>query len=72
MPKWKDLKRYCEQDGWELYKQADHYFFRKTLPDGTILRTKVSKSSSKIGHHLWQEILNKQLRTTQEHFNETI
>ena len=29
MPKWKELKRFCERDGWELYKNTDHYFYRK-------------------------------------------
>ena len=48
MPRWKELKRYCDRDGWELYKETDHYFYRKILPDGTILRTKVSKGSSEI------------------------
>ncbi|NLX02949.1 MAG: type II toxin-antitoxin system HicA family toxin, partial [Syntrophomonadaceae bacterium] len=28
MPKWSELKRFCEHDGWELYKQTDHYFYR--------------------------------------------
>lgn len=72
MPSWKELKRYCERDGWELYKVTDHYFYRKILPDGTILMTKVSKNPKQISGHLWQEILKKQLRTTQEHFNEVI
>ena len=26
MPRWKELKRFCEKDGWELYKDTDHYF----------------------------------------------
>lgn len=72
MPSWKELKRYCERDGWELYKTTDHYFFRKRLDDGTILRTKVSKGAGEIHGCLWKEILKKQLRTTQEHFNEVI
>ena len=72
MRKWKDLKRYCERDHWELYKETDHYFFRKILEDGTVLRTKVSKGTGEIRGHLWQEILHKQLQTTQEHFNEVI
>ncbi len=29
MPKWKELKRFCDRDGWELYKDTDHYFYRK-------------------------------------------
>lgn len=55
-----------------MYKVTDHYFYRKILPDGTILMTKVSKNPKQISGHLWQEILKKQLRTTQEHFNEVI
>jgi hypothetical protein len=27
MPRWRDIKRFCENDGWELYKQTDHYFY---------------------------------------------
>ena len=72
MPKWKDLKRYCDRDGWELYKDTDHYYYRKVLDDGTVLRTKVSKGSGEIHYHLWREILSKQLKTTQEHFNDVI
>ena len=29
MPRWKELKRFCDRDGWELYKDTDHYFYRK-------------------------------------------
>lgn len=72
MPSWRELKRYCERDGWELYKETDHYFYRKFLNDGRILRTKVSKGTGEIHRHLWQEILKRQLETTQEHFNKTI
>ena len=72
MPSWKDLKRYCERDGWELYRETDHYYYRKVLDDGSILRTKVSKGPGEIRGHLWQEILKKQLQTTIEHFNEVI
>lgn len=72
MPRWRELKMFCDRDGWELYKDTDHYFYRKILDNGDILRTKVSKGSGEIHYHLWQEILRKQLRTTQEHFNEVI
>lgn len=72
MPRRKDLKRYCERDHRELYKETDHCFYRKVPEDGTVLRTKVSKGSGEIDSHLWHEIPNKQLRTTQAHFNETI
>jgi hypothetical protein len=69
MPKWKELKRFCDNDGWELYKETDHYFYRKVLPDGRLLRTKVSMGSGEIHTGLWREILKKQLEVTQEYFN---
>ena len=72
MPSWKDLRRYCERDGWELYRETDHYYYRKVSGDGSILRTKVSKGAGEIRGHLWREILKKQLQTTMEHFNEVI
>ncbi len=72
MPSWKELKRFCDRDGWELYKTTDHYFYRKIDDDGTIRRTKVSKGSGEIHAHMWQEIRNKQLKVTQEYFNSKI
>lgn len=69
MPTWKELKRFIENDGWELYKKTDHYFYRKIDEDGNLLRTKVSMGSGEIKHHLWREILKKQLKVTQEEFN---
>lgn len=47
MPRWRELKRFCENDGWELYKETDHYFYRKKEADGTLKRTKVSKGVEK-------------------------
>ena len=72
MPSWKDLRRFCERDGWKLYKDTDHYFYRKESADGNIKHVKVSKGSGEIGHHLWREILKKQLQTTHEYFNSKI
>ena len=72
MPGWKDLKRFCESDGWELYKQTDHYFFRKRNDDGNLRHTKVSMGSGEINHILWKEILKKQLQVTGEYFNSKI
>lgn len=69
MPKWKELKRFCERDGWECFRDTDHYYDRKPMPDGTLKRTKVSKGSGEIGHQLWRRILKQQLRATQEYFN---
>lgn len=72
MPKWKELKRFCDNDGWECYKITDHYFYRKILPNGEILFTKVSMGSGEIHKHMWQEIRSRQLKVSQEYFNSKI
>lgn len=74
MPKFRDLKNYCERSGWELYKEkGDHYYFRKILSDGTVLRTKVSHAINKeIPFHLFQAILKNQLGISKEEFNKHI
>ena len=72
MPKWKELKRFCEKDDWELYKNTDHFYYRKITSDGSVKRTKVSKGSGEIHQHMWKEILHKQLQVTQEYFNSKI
>lgn len=69
MPRWADLKRFCDKDGWDLYKKTDHYFFRKTEENGNVKRTKVSMGTGEIQGHLWQEILKKQLQVSEEYFN---
>ena len=58
MPRWKELKRFCEKDGWELYKDTDHYFYRKRMDDGRVKMTKVSKGSGEIHTRMWQQILS--------------
>lgn len=66
MPTWKELKRFCEQDGWELYKNTDHYYYRKYDENGNIRCTKVSRGVGEIRGHLWNEILKKQLMVSLE------
>lgn len=63
MPSWRELKRFCERDGWELYKDTDHYFYRKIMEDGSLKRTKISKG---------KDILKKQLQVEEIYFNKTI
>lgn len=70
MPKWSELKRFC--DGWVLYKSTDHDFYEKYDTDGSVRRTKVSRGSGQINGGLWQRILKKQLQVSQEYFNEKI
>lgn len=69
MPSWRELRKFCEKDGWELYKHTDHYYYRKIEKDGSIKRTKVSKGTGEIKYHMWRQILKKQLRVSEEYFN---
>jgi len=68
MPSWKELKRFCENDGWELYKKTDHWFYRKIERNGNIKHTKISMSSGEIQKNMWQQILKKQLQVTKDIF----
>ena len=29
MPRWKELKKYLDNNGWILYKNTDHYYYKK-------------------------------------------
>lgn len=71
MPSWSDLKIFCENEGWELYKSTDHYFYKKIDSNGNIRLTKVSRGSGQIKGKLWYIILKKQLQVTEEYFNKT-
>jgi hypothetical protein len=70
MPSWSDLKRFCERDGWEMYKRIDHWYYQKLLPDGTLKRTKVLMGTGEIRNRQWKEIRKKQLQVTQEYFKD--
>ena len=72
MPSWRDLKRFCERDGWELFSDTDHYFYRKPDDEGIMRKTKVSRGSGEIDRGLWQKILKRQLQVTKEYFNSKI
>lgn len=82
MSTFRDLKTYLERDGgWEEVpnltrgrrRVGDHWRYRKTLPDGTILRIKVSHAlGHQIGQDLLGHIVRQQLRTTMEHFHDVV
>jgi hypothetical protein len=82
VPTFRDLKTYLERDGgWEEIpnlarsrrRVGDHWRYRKTLPDGTVLRTKVSHAlGDEIGPDLFSHILRDQLSTTMEHFRDVL
>lgn len=65
IPDKRDLKRFCEIDGWEETnaRNPDHSRYKKTLDDGGILRTKVSHGrgsacgDSALWHRIWRHQL---------------
>ena len=64
MPRFSDLRRFLERDGWTEYGRpgSDHLKFMKVLADGTVLRTKVSHSLAReIPPSLWPKIRKQQL-----------
>ncbi|MGI6405773.1 MAG: hypothetical protein ACOX2E_04760 [Syntrophaceticus sp.] len=72
-PRYKDLKRYCEKNGWVLVRNTDHWYYEKVLKDGTVLRTKISHAVQKeIPGNLWNKILKRQLKINEEEFWKSI
>jgi len=72
-----DLKTFVERDGWTeepnlvrgRARTGDHWRYRKDLPDGTSLRTKVSHSlRDEIGIDLFKHIVRDQLRVSEGRF----
>lgn len=75
LPGTADLHRFCAVDEWRIKKTArgktagDHTRYTKTLPDGTLLRTKASHGRKGIDDpDLFSHILRTQLQVTAEQF----
>lgn len=77
MATFRDLETYLERDGWidepslsrGRRRTGDHRRYRKELPDGTVLRTKVSHAlGDEIGTDLFKHILRAQLRVDEAQF----
>jgi len=73
----RDLRAFVDNDGWSeepvlargRRRTGDHRRYRKELPDGTTLRTKVSHAlGDEIGLDLFKHILRDQLRVDEERF----
>ena len=75
-PNGRDLRRFVEVDGgWELTakkrdsKKRDHDHYVKRLPDGNMLRTKVSHGNTEIGDpKLVNDIFKRQLQVSEDEF----
>ncbi|WP_338139493.1 type II toxin-antitoxin system HicA family toxin [Paenibacillus thiaminolyticus] len=70
MPSWSDLENFLRRDGWVMVRQNGRdKIYEKTLPNGEVLRTAVSKGTGEIGKGLFNRILKHQLRVDKEYFN---
>lgn len=68
-PKFRDLKKYCEKNGWVMIRNTDHWYYEKVLADGTLLQTKVSHGvHQEIPANIWKLILKKQLKISEDEF----
>lgn len=68
-PRFRELRAYCEKNGWALVRQTDHYYYEKMLSDGRVFRTRVSMALHKeIPRHLWHRILTRQLHVSEDEF----
>ena len=68
VPTRSDHQRFCETEGWTEVRDArgktgHHVTFELALPDGSILRTRISHPSNRstYGSSLWSHILRDQL-----------
>jgi len=68
-PKYSELRKFCENDGWDPKTKSDHWRYTKTLADGRTLRTKVSFASGGLADPgLFAAILRDQLEVSEEEF----
>ena len=71
-----DHQRFCEVEGWTLVRNArgrtgtHHVTYELTLPDGRILRTRISHppDRSTYGKALWSHVLTDQLQVDEDQF----
>lgn len=71
-----DHQRFCEREGWALVRDArgvavsHHRTFELALPDGRILRTRISLPPDRTdyGPRLWSHILRDQLEVSEQEF----
>ena len=74
-PTRKDHQNYCLNEGWTQIRNArgkggHHITFELTLPDGRVLRTRISHPPHRqtYGPSMWAHILRDQLQVSEEEF----
>jgi hypothetical protein len=74
-PTRKDHQKYCLSEGWTRVRNArgkggHHVTFELTLPDGQVLRTRISHPPNRqtYGPSMWAHILRDQLQISEKEF----
>lgn len=68
-PTHRELKKFCDNDGWDPKKRTDHWRYTKRVPGGRTLRTKISFGSGEVGDPgLFSAILREQLQVSEAEF----
>jgi len=75
-PTREDHQRFCQNEGWEQIRDAQgrtgthHITYKLVLPDGRVLRTRVSHPPDRSGYgaRLWSHILRDQLGVDEAEF----
>jgi hypothetical protein len=74
-PTRKDHQNYCLNEGWTQIRNArgksgHHVTFELTLPDGRVLRTRISHPPNRqtYGPSMWAHILRDQLHVSEDEF----
>ncbi|MET0236017.1 MAG: cytotoxic translational repressor of toxin-antitoxin stability system [Kibdelosporangium sp.] len=62
-----DHDRFCQVEGWIGVREQNHVTYELGLPDGRVLRTRVSQREA-YGPELWQHILRDQLEVDEQAF----
>lgn len=66
-PKWRDVRRFCEREGFDLFS-SDHDYYDKTFPGGETAATKVSRGADTetLDPGMWRMVWKRQLRLRSE------
>ncbi len=66
-PKWRDVRRFCEREGFDHFS-SDHDYYDKTFPGGETAGTKISRGADAetLDPGMWRIVWKRQLRLRSE------
>jgi len=66
-PKWRDMRRFCENEGFDHFS-SDHDYYDTTFPSGEMAGTKISRGvdGESLDPGMWHKVWRRQLRLRSE------